>query len=161
MCQIYHSGCLCYIISGCGKCTARDDLTLYLYYMYNVYYTCAYNMCMYSFKCCESPHEPVLCEYLRRWRRKCDDDSETSNWIHVNTKVPSTPLHWHTLTLITLSTHLRPLFRSVPSAGLPLRRMEGVIIWCAPHVAVNTAGCAWVHGSHRAPAGEKAIPLRM
>lgn len=44
---------------------------------------CSHTFC---FKCCQSPHEPVLCEYLRRWHKKCDDDSETSNWIHVNTK---------------------------------------------------------------------------
>lgn len=32
-------------------------------------------------------HEPITCEYLKLWKMKCDDDSETSNWIHVNTKV--------------------------------------------------------------------------
>ncbi|CAI8030003.1 E3 ubiquitin-protein ligase arih1 [Geodia barretti] len=44
---------------------------------------CGHSFC---FKCCEEPHEPVLCNYLTRWKKKCDDDSETSNWIHVNTK---------------------------------------------------------------------------
>jgi len=32
-------------------------------------------------------HDPITCEYLKLWKIKCDDDSETSNWIHVNTKV--------------------------------------------------------------------------
>lgn len=32
-------------------------------------------------------HEPILCGHLKLWLKKCDDDSETSNWINVNTKV--------------------------------------------------------------------------
>ena len=44
-------------------------------------------LCGCSFRCGREPHLPILCEYLRSWLKKCDDDSETSNWIHVNTKV--------------------------------------------------------------------------
>ena len=40
-----------------------------------------------SFKCQLEMHDPITCEYLKLWKMKCDDDSETSNWIHVNTKV--------------------------------------------------------------------------
>ena len=39
-----------------------------------------------SFTCGENWHEPVKCALLRTWKKKCDDDSETSNWIAANTK---------------------------------------------------------------------------
>jgi len=45
--------------------------------------SCGHAFC---FKCGRDPHEPILCEYLKMWMKKCDDDSETSNWIHCNTK---------------------------------------------------------------------------
>lgn len=40
-----------------------------------------------SFACGENWHDPVQCKWLRKWIKKCDDDSETSNWIAANTKV--------------------------------------------------------------------------
>jgi len=44
---------------------------------------CGYNFC---FKCSNEWHEPIDCELLARWKKKCTDDSETSNWLHANTK---------------------------------------------------------------------------
>ncbi|XP_002158303.2 E3 ubiquitin-protein ligase arih1 isoform X1 [Hydra vulgaris] len=44
---------------------------------------CGYTFC---FGCTQPVHEPVRCNWLRKWLKKCDDDSETSNWIHANTK---------------------------------------------------------------------------
>lgn len=44
---------------------------------------------LYSFACGENWHDPVKCNLLRKWQKKCDDDSETSNWIAANTKVMS------------------------------------------------------------------------
>ena len=41
----------------------------------------------YSFSCGENWHDPVQCKWLKKWIKKCDDDSETSNWIAANTKV--------------------------------------------------------------------------
>uniref|UniRef100_A0A1Y1JWN5 RBR-type E3 ubiquitin transferase n=1 Tax=Photinus pyralis TaxID=7054 RepID=A0A1Y1JWN5_PHOPY len=41
---------------------------------------------VFCFACGEHWHEPVRCELLRRWIKKCDEDSETSNWIAANTK---------------------------------------------------------------------------
>jgi len=41
----------------------------------------------FSFGCGEFWHDPVKCVWLRKWIKKCDDDSETSNWIAANTKV--------------------------------------------------------------------------
>uniref|UniRef100_A0A1B6IAE4 RBR-type E3 ubiquitin transferase n=1 Tax=Homalodisca liturata TaxID=320908 RepID=A0A1B6IAE4_9HEMI len=44
--------------------------------------------CMHTFcfQCGENWHDPVRCNLLKRWIKKCDDDSETSNWIAANTK---------------------------------------------------------------------------
>ncbi|KAH8366952.1 hypothetical protein KR200_006204 [Drosophila serrata] len=33
-----------------------------------------------------SDPDPVKCRWLKKWIKKCDDDSETSNWIAANTK---------------------------------------------------------------------------
>ena len=42
---------------------------------------------IFCFNCGENWHDPVKCNLLRSWIKKCDDDSETSNWIAANTKV--------------------------------------------------------------------------
>ena len=39
-----------------------------------------------SFVCAELWHDPVQCKVLKLWIKKCDDDSETSNWLAANTK---------------------------------------------------------------------------
>lgn len=44
---------------------------------------CRHTFC---FACGENWHDPVRCNLLRKWQKKCDDDSETSNWIAANTK---------------------------------------------------------------------------
>lgn len=41
---------------------------------------------LFCFGCGENWHDPVRCRWLRKWIKKCDDDSETSNWIAANTK---------------------------------------------------------------------------
>ncbi|XP_066134160.1 E3 ubiquitin-protein ligase ARIH1 isoform X2 [Saccopteryx bilineata] len=40
----------------------------------------------FCFNCGENWHDPVKCKWLKKWIKKCDDDSETSNWIAANTK---------------------------------------------------------------------------
>lgn len=40
----------------------------------------------FCFLCGDSWHEPVKCDLIRKWKKKCDDDSETSHWIAANTK---------------------------------------------------------------------------
>ncbi|KAK6631581.1 carbonyl reductase (NADPH-dependent) ari1 [Polyplax serrata] len=44
---------------------------------------CSHTFC---FACGENWHDPVKCHWLKKWIKKCDDDSETSNWIAANTK---------------------------------------------------------------------------
>ena len=41
---------------------------------------------VFCFGCGELWHDPVKCRWLKKWIKKCDDDSETSNWIAANTK---------------------------------------------------------------------------
>jgi len=41
----------------------------------------------FSFLCGELWHDPVQCKVLKMWIKKCEDDSETSNWLAANTKV--------------------------------------------------------------------------
>eukprot|EP00081_Caenorhabditis_elegans_P028123 NP_871853.1 RBR-type E3 ubiquitin transferase [Caenorhabditis elegans] len=45
--------------------------------------TCGSRFC---FSCGQDWHEPVNCRLLKLWMKKCNDDSETSNWINSNTK---------------------------------------------------------------------------
>jgi len=44
---------------------------------------CSHKFC---FSCAENWHEPVSCNLIKKWKLKCQDDSETSNWLIVNTK---------------------------------------------------------------------------
>ncbi|XP_040566937.1 E3 ubiquitin-protein ligase arih1 [Lepeophtheirus salmonis] len=41
---------------------------------------------VFCFTCIESWHDPVRCHLIKKWIKKCDDDSETSHWISANTK---------------------------------------------------------------------------
>ncbi|VDN22973.1 unnamed protein product [Gongylonema pulchrum] len=41
---------------------------------------------VFCFSCGHEWHEPVNCRLLKLWIKKCNDDSETSNWISANTK---------------------------------------------------------------------------
>ena len=40
----------------------------------------------FCFACSQEWHEPVSCQLLKCWLKKCSDDSETSNWLNANTK---------------------------------------------------------------------------
>lgn len=44
---------------------------------------CSHRFC---FGCILSDHQPAPCELVKRWLKKCADDSETANWISANTK---------------------------------------------------------------------------
>jgi ariadne-1 len=44
---------------------------------------CKYSFC---FGCTLSDHQPCPCGLVKRWMKKCEDDSETANWISANTK---------------------------------------------------------------------------
>lgn len=40
----------------------------------------------FCFKCGEEAHQPSSCHELQTWQEKCQNDSETANWILANTK---------------------------------------------------------------------------
>lgn len=44
---------------------------------------CGTNFC---FGCGKEPHAPCVCALVNKWLKKCQDDSETANWISANTK---------------------------------------------------------------------------
>lgn len=44
---------------------------------------CGYEFCI---GCNLEDHRPAICVLARQWIKKCNDDSETSNWIMANTK---------------------------------------------------------------------------
>ncbi|CAD5206662.1 unnamed protein product [Bursaphelenchus okinawaensis] len=41
---------------------------------------------VFCFQCSQQWHDPVSCDMLKLWLKKCSDDSETSNWLNANTK---------------------------------------------------------------------------
>jgi len=49
----------------------------------NVKCNCGNNFC---FRCGDEAHEPCSCDHLEAWNTKCQNESETANWILVNTK---------------------------------------------------------------------------
>lgn len=75
------------LIQECCKLTfCRDLITLFQVSYVDarpVHCRCNHVFC---FSCGENWHDPVKCSLLRKWIKKCDDDSETSNWIAANTK---------------------------------------------------------------------------
>jgi len=44
---------------------------------------CGHRFC---FGCSLADHQPAPCELVKKWLKKCADDSETANWISANTK---------------------------------------------------------------------------
>lgn len=44
---------------------------------------CGYRFC---FGCPNPDHQPAPCDLVKRWLKKCADDSETANWISAHTK---------------------------------------------------------------------------
>ncbi|GAB7347581.1 hypothetical protein MBLNU459_g4464t3 [Dothideomycetes sp. NU459] len=48
-----------------------------------VHCDCGHNFC---FGCTLTDHQPTPCVLVKKWLKKCEDDSETANWISANTK---------------------------------------------------------------------------
>ncbi|CAF1675218.1 unnamed protein product, partial [Didymodactylos carnosus] len=44
---------------------------------------CKTNFC---FACTEVWHDPIQCTLLKKWEKKCQDESETCHWLEINTK---------------------------------------------------------------------------
>ncbi|KAL1609606.1 hypothetical protein SLS59_001113 [Nothophoma quercina] len=41
---------------------------------------------LFCFGCTLADHQPAPCSLVKKWLKKCEDDSETANWISANTK---------------------------------------------------------------------------
>ncbi|EME42373.1 hypothetical protein DOTSEDRAFT_73259 [Dothistroma septosporum NZE10] len=48
-----------------------------------VHCECKHSFC---FGCTLADHQPCPCSLVKKWLKKCEDDSETANWISANTK---------------------------------------------------------------------------
>jgi ariadne-1 len=48
-----------------------------------VHCNCGHDFC---FGCTLNDHQPAPCALVKKWLKKCEDDSETANWISANTK---------------------------------------------------------------------------
>jgi len=48
-----------------------------------VHCQCSHYFC---FGCSLNDHQPAPCALVKKWLKKCEDDSETANWISANTK---------------------------------------------------------------------------
>ena len=64
--------------TGCGNAVHLNNTSTQ-----EIKCTCGYAYC---FACAEDWHGPVGCAMLKKWKKKCEDDSETVNWINANTK---------------------------------------------------------------------------
>lgn len=63
---------------GCGNAVMATDME-----EQGVSCHCGKDFC---FGCQRDPHEPITCDFLTKWLKKCDDEGETANWLHINTK---------------------------------------------------------------------------
>jgi ariadne-1 len=64
--------------AGCGNAVKSDVKSIS-----EAQCSCGFKFC---FKCNGEAHAPGTCNMMKEWLKKCQDDSETSNWISVNTK---------------------------------------------------------------------------
>lgn len=108
-----------------------------------------------SFQCGREPHLPILCSYLGRWLKKCDDDSETSNWIHCNTKVwcGDHPDNMGSFLILFLTS------RNATDVMQRLRKMVDATTWYALLVKQSSVGLVLAHGNHMALVGTTATGL--
>jgi ariadne-1 len=63
---------------NCGKVVFCPNSSVY-----SVKCQCGHGFCP---KCQLESHQPCLCEQVKLWGKKCEDDSETANYIVVNTR---------------------------------------------------------------------------
>jgi ariadne-1 len=64
---------------GCGNAVRSDLRSAKL-----VTCHCGFRFC---FMCSTEAHAPASCDEMIRWKKKCADDSETFNWLKVNTQI--------------------------------------------------------------------------
>ncbi|KYQ88963.1 ubiquitin-protein ligase (E3) [Tieghemostelium lacteum] len=65
-------------VAGCGNALKADSKAETV-----ASCTCGFKIC---FKCNQESHIPANCDQMKQWKKKCEDDSETANWIQSNTQ---------------------------------------------------------------------------
>ncbi|EGC34895.1 ubiquitin-protein ligase [Dictyostelium purpureum] len=63
---------------GCGNALKADSQS-----ESTAQCSCGFKIC---FRCKQESHFPADCEQMKNWKKKCEDDSETANWISSNTQ---------------------------------------------------------------------------
>ena len=114
---------------------------------------------LFCFSCSEGWHDPVRCHLIKKWIKKCDDDSETSNWISANTKecpkcgkcTISINLEWTFLELyrgLGLSLNTNRLFFHFQEPQQ--KKMVVATTWSVKTNLVNqiSVGSVWAPGNH-------------
>ena len=75
---------------------------------------------LFCFSCGENWHDPVKCQLIKKWIKKCDDDSETSNWISANTKeCPKVGLSSSSQTKLHKMSQSKSKFKSIVQFQTP------------------------------------------
>ncbi|EGG23128.1 ubiquitin-protein ligase [Cavenderia fasciculata] len=64
--------------AGCGNALKADSQSESI-----AQCTCGFRIC---FKCNQESHIPASCDQVKQWKKKCEDDSETANWISSHTQ---------------------------------------------------------------------------
>lgn len=63
---------------NCGRAVKLPDCERHI-----ISCPCGMEFCS---SCCNDTHEPITCDLLKNWLKRCKDDSETANWIVAHTK---------------------------------------------------------------------------
>lgn len=71
---------------GCERVAALHSSSGIFHDSDNVVACCDSCMTQFCIKCGEEPHSPLNCKSLENWKIKCNNESETANWILANTK---------------------------------------------------------------------------
>jgi len=95
--------------------------------------------------CNQEPHAPASCDTVKAWLKKCDDDSETFNWLSINTQ--DCPKCKSTIEKNGGCNHMtcacRPRLLAACNGTKRLRRHLAAQ---ASSASTSTAGCAWATG---------------
>mmetsp|Transcript_4443 Transcript_4443/g.5437 ORF Transcript_4443/g.5437 Transcript_4443/m.5437 type:complete len:602 (-) Transcript_4443:808-2613(-) len=71
---------------GCDRIAAITNVNTTVYDADSIVATCDKCTTCFCLKCGSEPHPPLTCRDLDTWKEKCENESETANWILANTK---------------------------------------------------------------------------
>ena len=112
--------------------------------------SCGHHFC---FGCGQNDHQPCPCALVKKWVKKCEDDSETANWISANTK--ECPKCVATIEKNGGCNHM-----TWYDVFLPIDFNFVLIHYLAENVNTNSVGSVWVLGVSTAQVGTTVIDSR-